>query len=90
MEAAMAGKVVTVGAAKFKATCLELIDKVGQGEIDSVVVSKRGKPVAQLRAVEAQTEDEPDIYGRHPGSAVFAPGFDPTQPLDPEWYATKD
>lgn len=38
----------TVGAGEFKAKCLKLIDEVNQTG-DTLVITKRGKPVAELR-----------------------------------------
>ena len=41
----------TIGAAKFKAQCLALLDNLDQ---DGLVVTKRGKPVARLLPFERQ------------------------------------
>jgi prevent-host-death family protein len=43
----------TIAAAEFKATCLELMDRVAATG-NSVVVTKRGRPVAVMSAVRAQ------------------------------------
>lgn len=41
----------TIPAARFKAQCLKLLDEVAEtGE--TIVVTKRGKPVARIEAVE--------------------------------------
>ena len=40
-------KVKTIPAAKFKAQCLALLDEV-QSTRQALVITKRGKPVAQL------------------------------------------
>ena len=37
----------TISAAEFKAKCLEVLDQVAERR-ESVVVTKRGKPVAQV------------------------------------------
>ncbi|MFL5017188.1 MAG: type II toxin-antitoxin system Phd/YefM family antitoxin, partial [Rhizobium sp.] len=37
----------TVGAAEFKAKCLNLIDRMGKDD-ESIVITKRGRPVAVL------------------------------------------
>jgi prevent-host-death family protein len=42
----------TVPATKFKAQCLELMDRVAEGR-RSYVITKRGKPVAKLVPVDA-------------------------------------
>lgn len=45
--ALLASDELVVSATEFKATCLELIDTVGQHQFE-VVVTKHGKPVAKL------------------------------------------
>ena len=37
----------TIGAAEFKATCLDVLDKVAETGL-GVIVTKRGKPVARI------------------------------------------
>jgi prevent-host-death family protein len=42
----------TIPAGRFKATCLRLLDEVAEtGE--TIVVTKRGKPVARIEPIEA-------------------------------------
>lgn len=43
----------TVSASEFKATCLELMDEVARSGRD-LVVTKRGRPVVRVSAVEDQ------------------------------------
>jgi prevent-host-death family protein len=45
----------TISAAEFKAHCLALLDEVSETR-ETLVVTKRGKPVAQVVAVEAEGE----------------------------------
>jgi prevent-host-death family protein len=45
----------TISAAEFKAKCLELMDSVAATGA-SIVVTKRGRPVAQLSPVRARRE----------------------------------
>jgi prevent-host-death family protein len=45
----------TLAAGKFKQTCLRLLDEVGESG-EPIVITKRGKPVAQLAPV---------AHGRH-------------------------
>lgn len=48
----------TIAAGRFKAQCLRLLDEVAEtGE--TIVVTKRGKPVAKLEPVE----DPPSLKG---------------------------
>jgi antitoxin (DNA-binding transcriptional repressor) of toxin-antitoxin stability system len=46
-------EVRTLGAGKFKATCLQLMDEVAEKSL-TIVITKRGKAVAQLSAPIAQ------------------------------------
>lgn len=41
----------TISAAEFKARCLALLDEVGESK-ETLVVTKRGRPVARLVAAE--------------------------------------
>lgn len=70
-----------VSATKFKATCLALLDEVAAtGE--TIVVTKHGKPVARVTAVEPPPSLE--------GSVTFLVGVEELiAPLDVEWDAVK-
>jgi antitoxin (DNA-binding transcriptional repressor) of toxin-antitoxin stability system len=47
----------TMPAGEFKQTCLRLLDEVGvSGE--AIVITKRGRPVAQLTAVKPERADD--------------------------------
>ncbi len=50
----------TVAATKFKAQCLELMDRVAEGR-KTYVITKRGKPVAKL--VPADPPRKKSIFG---------------------------
>lgn len=43
---------VQISVTEFKAKCLELINKLSRHEIDSIELTKRGKPVAVVSAKE--------------------------------------
>jgi len=47
----------TIPAGQFKQTCLRLLDEVGASG-ESIVITKRGKPVAQLTSVKPQRPDD--------------------------------
>ena len=52
---------MTISATEFKARCLELMDRVYQtGE--SIVITKRGKPISRLAPPEAQPK-KPSFLG---------------------------
>lgn len=44
----------TVAAGKFKQTCLKLLDEVGQSG-EPILITKRGKPVAELTPVSGDS-----------------------------------
>ena len=44
---------IEMSVTEFKAKCLDLIDKLSRHEIDSIELTKRGKPVAVVKPCEA-------------------------------------
>ena len=75
-----------VGAAEFKARCLELMDRVAERR-ESYVITKRGKPVAKLAPLD-RSDDEP-LFGRLRGLGEEV--GDITAPVVPaeEWDALR-
>ena len=73
-----------VGAAEFKAKCLELIDDVHSRKRNYVIITKRGKPYAKLVPVDSQGEP---FYGCMKGLATIR--GDITKPIDVDWNALK-
>lgn len=75
----------TIGAAAFKAECLRIMDEVARtGE--SVTITKRGRPVAELRPVRSKRAS---LYGAMEGSVVFLDDDHMVSPFDVEWDAMK-
>lgn len=68
----------TIGAGDFKAKCLQLLDEVAEGR-ESLVITKRGKPIAKLVPVEPQQQ----LFGALRGSVVAE--ADIVSPVDVEW-----
>jgi len=66
-------EVRTVPAGAFKATCLALLDEVERGEV-RLVVTKRGKAVAEVRAPQAEPKPFRSVVGRSPG--IKAPSLE--------------
>ena len=56
----------TIAAGKFKAQCLALLDEVAR-EHETILVTKRGKPVARVVPV---SEEMADLRGRLKGSVL--------------------
>jgi prevent-host-death family protein len=72
-----------ISAAEFKAKCLELMDEVARTG-KSVIVTKRGRPVAQLSPVRRKVRSARGILkGR-----IKILG-DIISPIDVEWNANK-
>jgi prevent-host-death family protein len=72
-----------IGATAFKAQCLSIIDDVARSR-QVVTITKRGKPVAELRPVPAKPKS---IIGAMAGSVLYE--GDMISPLDVEWDAMK-
>ena len=73
----------TMSAAEFKARCLQVMDQVAAtGE--PVVVTKRGKPVAQLGPVSRRPKT---LRGFLKGRVKS--GKDVVSPIDARWHATR-
>lgn len=71
----------TIQASEFKAKCLALMDRVAAtGEI--WVVTKNGRPVAELRRFSSGRADSP--LGLHPGTRIED---DIIEPLGEPWSA---
>lgn len=72
----------TVPAGEFKSKCLKLLDEVAETRV-TLVITKHGKPVAQVTPVP----DQGDLFGRMKGSVKIL--GDIISPLDVEWEAMK-
>jgi prevent-host-death family protein len=78
LEGYMPAKII--GAAKFKAECLRVIDQMHKDH-EPVTITKRGRPVAMLTPVETRAPQS--IIGALRGSVLrydqpFAPAVEPT------------
>jgi prevent-host-death family protein len=67
----------TMAAGAFKVHCLKVMDEV-QAKRQSVVITKRGKPVAKLVPVEKEKDD---IFGFMKGKMTIRPGADIVSPI---------
>jgi hypothetical protein len=70
--------VLTVTATSFKAKCLAIFDELEGRKVDRVIVTRRGKPVAELRPAWVEV---PELWGAHRGSVRVARGVDLTAPI---------
>jgi prevent-host-death family protein len=74
--------VATVAATKFKAKCLELMDRVAEGR-ETYVITKRGKPVAKL--VPADPPARKSVFGCMAGQTEFVGDLDRPAWTAQEW-----
>ncbi len=72
------GDVLRVSATEFKARCLAIFKDLEARRIARVLVTRRGRPVAELTPARTQL---PTLWGAHRGSVEVAPGVDLTAPV---------
>jgi antitoxin (DNA-binding transcriptional repressor) of toxin-antitoxin stability system len=81
------GSARRITAEEFKATCLDLLDRVASGEVPRVEVTQEGKVVAVL-GPPASDEPVQGLHGSLRGRVIIPPGFDLTAPVcDETWDA---
>ena len=56
------GQIMLISATEFKATCLELMDRVQQTG-DEITITKHGKPLAKLVPIEPPHPAPGDLFG---------------------------
>jgi len=74
----MTEAVLEINVTAFKAKCLELFRQLEARRYDKVVVTRRGRPIAELRPAVTEI---PDLYGCMKGSVTIPPGVDLTEPV---------
>ena len=71
----------TITATEFKATCLDLLDKVQSGEIPELAITKRGQVVAIVRRPKVTLEEAQALFGCMKGTLGLPSDLDLTQPV---------
>ena len=66
-------------ASEFKATCLDIFDRVADGTLESVTITKRGRVVGVLHPPAAAIEPA-SVFGHLRGSVVMPAELDLTAP----------
>ena len=74
----MTEAVLEIAVTEFKAKCLALFKELEARRLDKVVVTRRGKPVAELTPPHREM---PDLYGCMKGRVIIPPGVDLTEPV---------
>ena len=70
----------TIGAAEFKAHCLEILDQVSTREVGRVTITKRGQPVAVLTPPDDRRDAVRSVHGFLRGSVIVPAGLDLSAP----------
>ena len=70
--------VLEINVTEFKATCLALFKELEARRYDKIVVTRRGRPIAQLAPAVSEV---PDLYGCMKGSVTIPSGVDLTEPV---------
>jgi prevent-host-death family protein len=80
-------KQIEMKATEFKAKCLAVLDEVNRRG-DTVVITKRGKPVAYLSRVKPQPKKR-SMFGRMKGTfEIVGDIVSPTEPPE-AWHAER-
>ena len=74
----VSGAVLEINVTDFKAKCLALFKELEARRYSKVVVTRRGKPIAELAPAGSEV---PDPYGCMKGSVIIPPGVDLTEPV---------
>jgi prevent-host-death family protein len=80
----------TISATEFKAKCLDLLDRVGRGELPRLIVTKRGTPVAVVTPPPVEDVQIERLLGWMRGSVIIPPDFDLTEPFCDEPFAAEE
>jgi antitoxin (DNA-binding transcriptional repressor) of toxin-antitoxin stability system len=88
LEMTMKHEIITV--TDFKARCLELFDRLSDGSLDEIEVTRRGKRVAIVTAPPTAEAEARSLHGSMLGMTRIAPGVDLTEPVfDEEFEAAE-
>jgi antitoxin (DNA-binding transcriptional repressor) of toxin-antitoxin stability system len=74
----MTDMVLEINVTEFKATCLALFKELEARRYAKVVVTRRGRPIAQLTPAVSEV---PDPYGCLAGRAIIPADLDLTAPI---------
>jgi prevent-host-death family protein len=80
----------TLSATTFKATCLEVMDRVARGELERVVITKRGRVVAVLVPPSAAEAGAAPLHGLLRGSVHGSEAVDLTAPVLDEAFGAAE
>ncbi|MDO9503104.1 type II toxin-antitoxin system Phd/YefM family antitoxin [Falsiroseomonas sp.] len=79
-----------ISATEFKATCLDILDRISAGEWDRVEVTKRGRVVAVLVPPTPPSAAIAGLHGFMRDSVIIPAGLDLTAPIADEAFAAAE
>jgi antitoxin (DNA-binding transcriptional repressor) of toxin-antitoxin stability system len=74
-------KFQSISVTDFKARCLELFDRLSDGSLDEIEVTRRGKLVAIVTPPPTAEAEARLVHGSMAGMALVAKGVDLTRPV---------
>ena len=72
----------TIAAGEFKAKCLQLMDDVNEKKL-TLIITKRGKPVAELKPPTEEVDTFRPLWGRTPNVKILGDIMTPMDWGDP-------
>ncbi|HEY1743858.1 MAG TPA: type II toxin-antitoxin system Phd/YefM family antitoxin [Granulicella sp.] len=72
----------TIAAGEFKAKCLQLMDDVNEKKL-TLIITKRGKPVAELKPPTEEADTFRPLWGRTPNVKILGDIMAPMDWGDP-------
>ena len=72
---------LTISASEFKAKCLDIFKRLGDRRLHKVIVTRRGKPVAEITPPTIKPSDVALLHGCMKGRTIIPPGFDLVAPV---------
>ena len=80
----------TLNATEFKATCLDILDRLSRRELTRVAITKRGRVVAVLNPPDDDAEAVRALHGCMGSSVVIPVEVDLTAPVLGEPFMAED
>lgn len=80
----------SISASEFKATCLDIIKQLGDGKLERVVITRRGKPVAILTPPASHADAVRNLHGFMRGSVTIPDDADLTLPAFDDRFDAED
>jgi antitoxin (DNA-binding transcriptional repressor) of toxin-antitoxin stability system len=80
----------TVDVEEFEAQCLSFIDRIESREVERVIITRQGQPVAVLIPPEPGEDVPHGLFGAMRGSVTIPEGVDLTEPALDEPFSAED